>query len=196
MNSQFRHPTADELEDQRAARLGPRMARLLRYSDWTYAHPGRWLLIGTPVLGVLVIALMATFNAIWQALPIDPALKTGQATLMAGLAVIVFGGILVNIEVRRRIARGIRQRTGVGVAWWRIPVSGMVEWEHSPLAFDAWLAQERSRPAEQKGGLRGPLLVVGLLLAAAAFLPLVLAFPPLAPLGALFMLLIVRRRSE
>ena len=61
-----------DLEAARAARLGPRAARLMRLNDWYVEHPVRFMLIGVPVGGIVAWAFMFTFAAVWHALPIAP----------------------------------------------------------------------------------------------------------------------------
>ena len=113
------------------------------------------------------------------------------------MAFIILGSIALNVEVRRRMANGIQERTGVRVAWWRIPWASVMLWESDPLTFDAWLAQERGRPADPGSQWRGILLVFGMLAAGAVYVPLVVwhwQFGTLA--GGLALLLLARGRSR
>jgi hypothetical protein len=168
------------------ARLGPRVVWVQGFNDWFFRHYVVGMLVGVPLAFVTVVAFMFFCSSLLQALPIDPSMKGDGATFGLMEMVIVIGGIAVNIEVRRRLASGIRKRTGVAVAWWRIPLVGIVVWYTDLFVFDAWLAQQRNHPATDGDRRLAWLLAACVLALGAASVPVIVAHPQLgAILGAL-----------
>ncbi len=189
----------EDLEAARAARLGPRAARLMRFNDWFFEHYLIGMLIGVPLGLVVIVPIMMGFFAAWDALPIDPVFRSKAATDLALMASIVVGGTLLNVEVRRRMARGIRQRTGVPVAWWRIPRDrfGVWQWQSDPRVFDAWLEEQRAQPASTGSRWHDGLPSMWLLVGVAAFAALLFWHWQIGLLaGALALLLFARPRNR